>query len=91
MPSKKTKKDTTKKNVVEEVQLDALIINEPKKSAPRTPLFHSEDGEENNWQDVPKKHDASYDDDLDLDREEEKEEIEEIEEIEEDEVFFREK
>ena len=88
MPSKKTKKDSAHKNVVEEVQLDALVINDTKKSVPRTPLFHSEDGEENNWQDVPKKHDASYDDDLELDREEEKEELEETEE---DEVFFREK
>jgi RNA polymerase primary sigma factor len=60
-----------------------------RKKAPRTPLFKEEDGDEDNWQDVPKKNAGGYDDDGDEGGEEEEKEV--FEEIEEDEVFFREK
>lgn len=84
----KTKKTSAQKNVVEEVKLDAIMVDEPKKT-PRTPLFREEEGDGDNWQDVPKKHASSYDEDGDEGGEEEEKEV--FEEIEEDEVFFREK
>ncbi len=87
--AKKTNKNSSQKNVVEEVKLDAIMMDEQPKKAPRTPLYKEEDGDEDNWQDVPKKHAASYDDDGDEGVEEEEKEV--FEEIEEDEVFFREK
>jgi RNA polymerase primary sigma factor len=85
---KKSKKNQPQ-STVEEVKLDAIVVNE-KKPIPRTPLFKNEDEDENNWQDVPKKHASSYDDEAD-DMDENEEEKDVFGEIEEDEIFFREK
>jgi len=87
--AKKTNKNSSDKNAALEVKLDSMITDEQPKKAPRTPLYKEEDGDEDNWQDVPKKNSASYDDDGDEGGEEEEKEV--FEEIEEDEVFFREK
>lgn len=86
--AKKTK-NSSEKNAALEVKLDAMVTDEQPKKAPRTPLFKEEDGDEDNWQDVPKKNAGGYDDDGDEGGEEEEKEV--FEEIEEDEVFFREK
>lgn len=87
MPSpKKTKTPTDKKNIVEEVNLDSIVVDEPKKIIPRTPTFKDED--DMGWGDSPKKNKDAYDDDgFDNEAKEEAEE----EESEEDEPFFREK
>ena len=85
---KKSKKNEPQ-STVEEVKLDAIVVNE-KKPIPRTPIFKNEDEDENNWQDVPKKHASSYDDEAD-DMDEHEEEKDVFGEIEEDEIFFREK
>jgi hypothetical protein len=81
------KHKSTSKNVVEEIQLDALIVDEPKKPAPRTPLYKEEDGDEGNWHDIPKKNNPGYDGEEDELENDDKD----VEETEEDEVFFREK
>ena len=55
MATPKKSKKIQKENTVEEVHLDALVINE-KKTAPKLHHYKREDDEEeNNWQDVPKK------------------------------------
>lgn|GEM_PF-1484838 len=54
MATPKKPKKIQVQNTVEEVNLDALVVQE-KKAAPRIPHFKHEDEEENNWQDVPKK------------------------------------
>gem|GEM_PF-2997159 len=84
---KKTKKTSEKKIVVEEIQLDTIAIDEPKKVIPKTPHFHREENEMN-WNDTPKKNKDSYDPD---DFEEGEDEEGEDEEGEESETFFREK
>jgi hypothetical protein len=87
MPSPKKTKKTETKNVVEEVQLDAITVDEPKKVVQKTPHFHREENEMN-WDDTPKKQKNTYDsDDFDGEEEESGDENEE----EEDETFFREK
>jgi hypothetical protein len=43
MSSPKKTKQSDKKNRVEEVQLDNLVVDEPKKIIPRTPTFQDED------------------------------------------------
>ena len=79
---KKTKKTSEKKIVVEEIQLDTIAIDEPKKVIPKTPHFHREENEMN-WNDTPKKNKDSYDpDDFEEGEDEEGEESE---------TFFREK
>ncbi|MBP6921613.1 hypothetical protein KBB89_03675, partial [Candidatus Gracilibacteria bacterium] len=82
-PIKKTKK-TDKPNIIEEVQLDTIVVDEPKKIIPRTPNFRDE--EDMSWN-TSKKNKNAYDDGgFEEDTEEEEEEEEE-----ESETFFREK
>lgn len=88
MPSPKKTKQSDKKNIVEEVSLDNIVVDEPKKIIPRTPTFHDE--EDMDWGDSVKKNKNSYDDDEFDDDVKEKEEEEE-EESEDGEPFFREK
>lgn len=88
MPSPKKTKQSDKKNIVEEVQLDNIVVDEPKKIIPRTPTFQDED--DMGWDESPKKNKNSYDDD-DFDGDIKETEEEEEEENEEGETFFREK
>lgn len=92
MPSpKKSKKPSSEKSVVEEIKLDSFIVDTPKKVPSKPKLFRKEEedsGEENNWQDVPKKNAPSYDEDGEETSIDDKEIFEEVEE---DEVFLREK
>lgn len=89
MPSpKRTKTPTDKKNIVEEVNLDNIVVEEPKKQIPRTPTFQDED--DMGWSDAPKKNkdydDEGFDHGMKDETEEEEEEEEESEP-----TFFREK
>lgn len=88
MPSPKKSKNPVDKKIVEEVSLDTIMVDEPKKQIPRTPTFHDED--DMGWDEGPKKNKNSYDED-DFDGDIKETEEEEEEEIEDGEPFFREK
>jgi hypothetical protein len=88
MSSPKKTKQSDKKNRVEEVQLDNLVVDEPKKIIPRTPTFQDED--DMWWDEGPKKNKNSYDDEDGFDTDS-KEEDDADEEAEDNDVFFAEK
>lgn len=87
MAAKKIKNE--KVSVVEEVKLDSMMVDEPKKSQKKPNLYPRDEDEsdESTW-DMPSKKDIAdfEDDDLELDEKEES-----FSDIEEDEIFFREK
>lgn len=87
MSAKKIKQE--KVSVVEEVKLDSMIVDEPKKAAKKPNMYprDEEESSESTW-DMPSKKDIA-------DFEEEEVELDEKEEAfgegEDDEIFFREK
>ena len=87
MSAKKIKKE--KVSVVEEIKLDSMIIDEPKKAQKKPNMYprDDEDSSESTW-DMPSKKDIAdfEEDEAELDEKEEA-----FGETEDDEVFFREK
>lgn len=87
MSAKKIKKE--KVSVVEEIKLDSMIIDEPKKAQKKPNMYprDDEDSGESTW-DMPSKKDIAdfEEDEAELDEKEEA-----FGETEDDEVFFREK
>lgn len=89
MSAKKTPEKKIKPIVVEEIQLDALVIDDSKKTTTKKPYINHKSNEEDEGSDweMPHKNNQWFDDDDGL----EMEDKEEFSEIEEDEIFFREK